>query len=325
MILLITHSNDFYTIDLVKDRLSNMGYESIRLNSDYFPSNLLLTEKIGTHCGKSFNLKFDGISLNTNEIQAVWIRKIGLPKISKDVDEIYQDSCFRESNHVLNIFLTELQNKPIIDPFAIINRIDGNKFYQLEMANKAGLDIPLTLITNNADELKEFYKNNHKLVAKLLTPLTTSMEGTSNFVFTSLVTDEHIKNIDTLHVTPMTFQELIEKEYELRVIYIAGNFFTGKIDASQTLKGRIDWRLSKQNEIKWENYDLPQMIKNKITLFMNSINLTFGAIDLIKDKNNRYIFLEVNPTGEWGMLEKDLALPISEAIAKALLNKLNNY
>jgi hypothetical protein len=27
----------------------------------------------------------------------------------------------------------------------------------------------------------------------------------------------------------------------------------------------------------------------------------------------------VNPSGEWGMLERDLGLPISEAIAKALL------
>lgn len=32
-----------------------------------------------------------------------------------------------------------------------------------------------------------------------------------------------------------------------------------------------------------------------------------------------YVFLEVNPGGEWGMLERDLCLPISEAIAVALL------
>ena len=193
------------------------------------------------------------------------------------------------------------------------------------MASKAGLDIPQTLITNSPDELKEFYKSNLKLVAKLLTPLTTSMEGSSNFVFTSLVTEEHIKNADMLQYSPMAFQELIEKQYELRVIYIDGNFFTGKIDASKSSQGSVDWRLSKPNEIKWEIYELPKMIKSKLTHFMKSVYLTFGAIDLIKDKNDRYVFLEVNPTGEWGMLEKDLGLPISEAIAKSLVKKLNKF
>jgi hypothetical protein len=40
---------------------------------------------------------------------------------------------------------------------------------------------------------------------------------------------------------------------------------------------------------------------------------------LICTPSGEYVFLEVNPGGEWGMLERDLRLPISEAIAEALL------
>ncbi|NEO45670.1 MAG: MvdC family ATP-grasp ribosomal peptide maturase, partial [Moorea sp. SIO4A3] len=40
--------------------------------------------------------------------------------------------------------------------------------------------------------------------------------------------------------------------------------------------------------------------------------------------DGEYVFLEVNPTGEWGMLERDLGYPISDAIADALLSDVAN-
>ena len=53
---------------------------------------------------------------------------------------------------------------------------------------------------------------------------------------------------------------------------------------------------------------------------MSELGLVFGAVDLICTPSGEYVFLEVNPGGEWGMLERDLGLPISEAIAEALLS-----
>ena len=52
---------------------------------------------------------------------------------------------------------------------------------------------------------------------------------------------------------------------------------------------------------------------------MSELGLVFGAVDLIRTPSGEHVFLEVNPSGEWGMLERDLGLPISEAIAEALL------
>lgn len=51
---------------------------------------------------------------------------------------------------------------------------------------------------------------------------------------------------------------------------------------------------------------------------MSKLGLVFGAVDLICTPSGELVFLEVNPGGEWGMLERDLGLPISEAIADAL-------
>ena len=53
---------------------------------------------------------------------------------------------------------------------------------------------------------------------------------------------------------------------------------------------------------------------------MEELGLRFGAVDLIRRPDGGHVFLEINPTGEWGMLEKDLGLPISEALAEELLD-----
>jgi uncharacterized membrane protein YjfL (UPF0719 family) len=52
---------------------------------------------------------------------------------------------------------------------------------------------------------------------------------------------------------------------------------------------------------------------------MSELWLVFGAINLICTPAGEHVFLEVNPAGDWGMLRRDLNLPISDAIAGVLL------
>jgi glutathione synthase/RimK-type ligase-like ATP-grasp enzyme len=51
---------------------------------------------------------------------------------------------------------------------------------------------------------------------------------------------------------------------------------------------------------------------------MRALGLGFGAVDLVVARDGSHHFLEVNPVGEWGMLERDLGLPIADAIAEEL-------
>ena len=42
----------------------------------------------------------------------------------------------------------------------------------------------------------------------------------------------------------------------------------------------------------------------------------------MSQKNDEYIFLEVNPQGEWGMIQRDLGYPIGETIAEKLVARV---
>nr|MCW3104374.1 MvdC family ATP-grasp ribosomal peptide maturase [Bacteroidota bacterium] len=321
MILLLTHTEDFYTVDLVKESLRKKGMNSIRIDLDAFPERFFITEMISDQ-GKSFELRSGDQRLHLNTVQGVWLRKYFAPKISQEIEPEFRDGCFRESKAVMDILLQVLGELPCIDPFEVIQKAN-NKFYQLETAKASGIRIPKTLITNDPEQLKIFYENaGPDIIAKMLTQLSTSMQGASYFMYTSMVGPEHMEDADTLKNCPMVFQEHIAKQYELRIIYVDGHFFTGKVNASGSKLGKTDWRKSTPDEVKWEHYTLPEGLRQQLSDFMKKIGLIYGAIDMICSAEGEYVFLEVNPTGEWGMLQRDLGLAVSDAIAQALVNRI---
>lgn len=120
----------------------------------------------------------------------------------------------------------------------------------------------------------------------------------------------------------MVFQELVPKRVELRVVCVGGRFFTGAIDASASARGQVDWRLAEPAEARWDPWELPAEVAARLRALLRSLGLVYGAVDLIVRPDGGTVFLEVNPAGEWGMIERDLELPIGAALADALLGGL---
>jgi glutathione synthase/RimK-type ligase-like ATP-grasp enzyme len=67
-------------------------------------------------------------------------------------------------------------------------------------------------------------------------------------------------------------------------------------------------------------YKLPKLIKEKITLLMNKLNLICGSLDLINTNEGGYVFLEVNPNGQFGMISKPCNYQLEKKIATFLIN-----
>lgn len=63
---------------------------------------------------------------------------------------------------------------------------------------------------------------------------------------------------------------------------------------------------------------LPDAILNQCISLLKILNLRFGAIDFILDKNGNYIFLEINPNGQWAWIEKQTGYKISNEITNLL-------
>jgi len=317
-VLLLTHSGDFYTIDLVAEALARKGARPFRLNTDLFPSSVKLSARAGDD--RSAQLVSEtGARVAAEEVRAVWARKLWVPRMGEDLDERFREMCVRESAAALEGFLDALHDAHWVNDLQR-ERAAENKQRQLRVAAQAGLRVPRTLVTNDPEAARQFFDETEgRMVAKLLRPLTVSMTAAPLFVYTSRVREEDLAGADELRHSPMVFQELIPKERELRVAWVAGEAFAGALDASGTSRGQTDWRRAAPGECEWQAAELPSEISRGLRALMSELGLAYGAVDLIRTPAGEYVFLEVNPGGEWGMLERDLGLPISDAIAEELL------
>ncbi|MBN3884463.1 MAG: MvdC family ATP-grasp ribosomal peptide maturase [Nostoc sp. JL34] len=319
VVLLITHSGDFFTIDRVAEALSKKGAQPFRLDTDKFPLEVQLTAQFDK--SKSYHkLEYGTHSISTEQVQAVWMRRIWEPELSKELAPKYREACIRESQATLDAFWDSLKEARWVDDLEQINAAH-NKLRQLRVASEVGFVIPQTVITNKAESAREFFHQvNGKMVSKLLTALSRSMEANSSFfLYTSAVKEEDLQDAELLRYCPMVFQEQIPKQSELRVVYVNGNVFVGALDASVYTASKVDWRKPGVETGSWLHHQLPDEVVHRLKAFMGKFGLLFGALDFILTPSGEYVFLEVNPIGEWGMLEKDLDLPIASAIADALI------
>jgi len=324
MILCITHSQDIYTIDLVQQHLADLQMPSFRLNVDEFGLHYRFAYSL-KNGQEELELVTAGSTLKASDIKGVWYRKYWDLQWPQGLEEDYRPAFKKEYGTALSIFWDALQHLPWINPIRLAQSVIDNKLGQLSAARKAGLITPPTLLSNNAAEVRTFFAAcRGNMIMKLHNALSRTMSGDGAFLPTTLVRQEDLDELEALVYCPMIFQEAIVKQYELRIVYVDGEFFTGKITAdSNNADNTPDWRTSSHTQTQWQPYELPAAEVRRLNQLMKLLQLPFGAIDMIRRPDGAYVFLEVNPQGEWGMLQRDLDYPIAQTIAHKLVQKIN--
>jgi MvdC family ATP-grasp ribosomal peptide maturase len=318
-VLLLTHSRDHYTVDRVAEELARRGLRPLRLDTDGFPTELELSTALGHEGGEAW-LRAGPHELRAAEVQAVWLRRLVPPRLDEEVDAEWRAGCVRESQAAMDGFLDALEaaGARFINPLEA-GRAAGNKLRQLRRARELGLEVPRTLVSNDAARVRAFFDQvEGYAVVKMMTALSQSMDASQPFVYTRALHREHLEHLDELRLSPMVFQERIDKARELRVVVVGGQCFTGALDASASVAGSVDWRRSDPGEVRWRPGQLPDGVARSLTRLVAELGLVYGAADIIVTPEGRHVFLEVNPGGEWGMLERELGLPIAAALAEAL-------
>ncbi|MDY7395196.1 hypothetical protein UMM65_08075 [Aureibaculum sp. 2210JD6-5] len=304
MILIVTHKNDF-TVDYVIEKLNKKGIDYYRFNCENIDSKEYIIE-IGSQNTFSIN--------SLDNITSVWFRRTMLPEIN-NVNNGEKIFLLREYDALLsNIFNLFKLEKWLSNPKYIY--IAENKLIQLKKAQEIGFKIPDTLVSNSKIALKKFIKNhNSNVIIKPLNQGRINNGKNVRNIFTNKIDKNTIDKIKEYTLTPSIIQSYIEKEYELRVTVVNDKVFSAKIDSQTNENTKIDWRREK---IKFTIYSLPNAISQMCVQLVKELNLSFGAIDLIKTKNGSYIFLEINPNGQWAWIEFDTGLKISDEIIKFL-------
>ena len=297
--------------DQVAAGLQQAGVKVTRLNTEDFPFERKLTYQVGD--GVS-SLQIDGQSLGAPN--AIWYRRVRVPKRPLGMDPGIYDFSLRETRAALLGGIAAISTRWMSPP-ANVWRAEL-KPLQLQVASGLGLKIPQTVITNDPDQVRDAFQVFQAMVAKPVRSGYVVIEGEPHSIYTSRLLEEHMAHLDAASLSPTIYQELIPKRFDVRVTIVGDRIFAAAIDSQGDKDAEVDWRRTNNPNLGHHSIDLPAALEHALRSLMRQLGLSYGAVDLVQTPDGEFVFLEVNPNGQWLWLDDKLDMGITREMVNWL-------
>lgn len=315
-IILICSDEEEGSTDIVCSYLVNMSKNFIRFSSN----DLIEIDEIKINDNEiDFTFHLKGEKLKYSNINSYWYRR-SKPKFSPlNKTQFIQDGI--DISKITNSFLDKEYDKLVefvedmLDQKALLNKFNDNNINKLTVlanAKKIGLNIPDTKIITK----KQMLNDGNSYITKAISDLFGQDENYNYGVMTKEIAKDQISDDEFFY---SLFQDKIIKQFELRIFFFDGEFYSSAIFSQNNPKTSIDFRnydYEKPNRVI--PYTLPLEIEMKLRELMNLLKLNSGSIDMLVDDSNRYIFLEINPIGQFEQVSFPCRYNLHKKIAEIL-------
>ena len=283
------------------------------LDLSEFPSKLSLSLAFEDDC-RQFCLRRQGENGGTfdlSEIGAVWWRRpqpYGLPEVLSD--PAHQRFCVSEADMAFQGLYQSLEafwvNVPLRDVAA------SRKPWQITLAQEIGLEIPPTLMTSDPEAAQEFWRRHEgEVIYKQFIAMPDAWRETRR------LTPEDARVADAVRLTPVIFQRYVKAVAEVRAIVVGQKIFAASTDLTQA-DYPADIRMNL--DASYRPHTLPEDIQTRLRLLTARLGLEYGAIDLRLNSGGHYVFLEINPAGQFLYIERETNQKIAAALAAHLVS-----
>jgi glutathione synthase/RimK-type ligase-like ATP-grasp enzyme len=316
VLLIVSAKRDVHA-DAVVLQCAARGAPVLRLNTEDYPSRVGLDLHLsaGRWTG---SLRVSGQpAASLDDIHSVWYRR--WPSASADhVDPEMAAFVRAEAGAALAMLWQALEDRFWMSwPFAI--QAAEEKAGQLTRAHRFGLATPRTTITSDPTQIEALLdESGPRLAAKRIGGGRT-MDG---FVFTTVVDRALLEaHRDEIDVCPVLVQEYVPKQVEIRAAVVGETVFAAEIHSQGDERTRHDLRAGGLHlfDTPHARHELPVSVAEALVALTRSYGLTFSAPDLILTPEGEYVFLDLNPNGQWGWIENLAGLPILATLTDLLL------
>ncbi len=312
MILVVSHLADPHATTVL-DQLARAGADAVLLDTARFPREIRLDIGHANGQRSTASLLICGIRHDMESVRAVWWRRPQPFEVQVDVagnDD--RGFAYGECHAAISGLWSSLDARWVNDPGR--DEVAGRKTYQLKVASQLGLRIPRTLITNDPVSAAAFIDG----------------EGESGTIYkafsaterawreTRLLKPEERRHLDAVRFAPVIFQEHIRADIDLRITMIGDEIFPAEIRSGET-DYLVDFRMT-MHAAPIQAHVLPDSVVAQLRAFMGAMGLVYGAIDMRLTPDGEYVFLEVNPAGQWLFIEERTGQSITAALAGYLMN-----
>lgn len=298
------------TADMVIAELDRKGVEVVRFNPADIGTDLTVSARFGgLPAPVAGQLRTVSRTAALEHTRAVHWRRPGWPTFAhlEAADARYAVAQVR---YGLGGILYALDgplwvNHPLRDAAA------DYKPAQLAVAQRLGLTVPPTLVTNDPDTARQFIAAHGSVVAKTLRWTPYERDGVPMTSWAEPVVIDEIDN--TLRAAPHLFQVRVEKVADLRVLVVGRRVFGVRIDS-----GLLDWRTD-YDALSYAVVGLPERLVKALHDVLDQFGLASGSFDIAMDGDGEFHWLELNPNGQWGWLEEKTGLEMAAAFADLLI------
>jgi ATP-grasp ribosomal peptide maturase len=310
-VLVLTEACD-PTADFVLEHLNERQIPFWRVDPGEFMTELALSAWFDGAWSGDLRGPMRGIELGW--IRTVYYRRpsdFRTPDGLSEGEQIFAES---QARHALSGILAALPdvlwvNKPARMADARV------KPYQLALAARCGLTVPRTLITNRPEDVVAFGRRFGRIITKSLAIVNVRESDETGVLYTTEVPQEDWSH-PGIATTAHLFQDLVPRSYEVRLTFVAGECFACAMEPDDP-DGAIDIR-AHGDQVRQTAVQVPDDIVGAVRVMMERMGLVFGAFDFLVRPDGKWVFIELNPNGQWAWTEQAAGLPISTALADLL-------
>jgi len=275
--------------------------------------------RLQAHPPAQGTLQYQDQTIKLEALTSIWWRRPHRYKAPEWYEPGLQEFLERETYRG---FIGVLESSPALWVSRTTNiRRAELKALQLATAQKMGLRVPRTLITNDPEAVRAFSETcQGKIIVKPIARGIIEGKCPEKFLFTNVVQEHHLEPsiLEGVRSTAHLFQEMVAKELELRVVVIGRHIFAVEIHSQQSERTRLDWRRW-YPDLSYGIHHLPASIENRLFQLVLYFDLQYASMDLILTPDGDYVWLELNPNGQFYWLQREVPhLHLKEAMADLL-------
>lgn len=304
-IAVVTHERDLHAF-AVRHRLQErFGVDAHLIETDHFYRSPGLS---WSPTGVGMLPSIDGEGVDLAEVDLVWFRRVtngqstALPEIT---DPDYRDVIFTDSaTAAIGMLMADYRGTLVDRPEAI--QLAQNKVLQLKVAHDVGWRLPQTLISQSPERIRAFYE---ALGGAAIVKCVAGLPGKTTA--TKVVSKELLADEASLSLSPAIYQELIPGSRHLRVQVFGDRVHTALFEVDE-----LDWRFDMSFPAK--EFALPDEVTKDLHEVLRRLDLRMGIFDLKLTDAGEYVWLEINPQGQWLFVEGMTGMPLLDSFSEFL-------
>ena len=318
MILILSDSAD-PSVRFVTKTLATRGAASLVLDPAALLAAGSLAVTIDPVEGRT-RLRALGRSIEMSAVSCVWLwRPSVLSEDPRIVDAQARRYALHEWAHVLTDLWHGIPARWIPAPPTAV-AVAERKLRQLSLAKSLGFAVPDTRVTNDTSEALDFISEQEAdIVTKApSTALVKQVKDRTRYTLPFAPRD--VASLEALPFAPAMFQAQVPKRFELRVTVVGERVFAAEIHSQAARRTRADWRNYDLSHTPHAVHELPAAVAQRCVALTRALGVCYGALDLVYTPDGEYVFLEINPNGQFGWIEDLTGLPITEALCDLMLS-----